>query len=312
MNSTSKPITVDNFTDLWDYSNPAQTEKRFRELLPEAQKDHRYHIELLTQLARTYGLRREFDQANALLNEAEELLNSYPLQGSLRPQIRYLLERGRAFNSSGKPELSRPLFIKAWEIGQGAKEDRLAVDAAHMMGIIEPPEEGLRWNLEAIAYAEQSTDRSAQVWLGALYNNIGVSFLEQEDYENALKYYQKGLEWRLKQGSSGKTIRIARWCVARAMRGLGQLEEALAEQRELERLAEEQGEKSGYVFEEIAECLLALGRSDKASSYFGMAYEELSKDTYLAKHEPERLERLRSHRKGESMERTATDLMTGK
>ncbi|MGE3802939.1 MAG: tetratricopeptide repeat protein, partial [Candidatus Kapaibacterium sp.] len=232
MTAPSDPITVENFTTLWDYSNPAATEERFRELLPEASADHRYHIELLTQIARTYGLRREFHQAHTLLDEAETLLNSYLPEESMRPRMRYLLERGRTWNSSGKPDVARPLFLDAWEIGKKGGEDRLAIDAAHMMGIIEPSEEALRWNHEALEFAERSSDESARLWLGSLYNNIGVTYLEAEEYEKALEYYRKGLNWHIERNSPERPLNIARWCVARAQRSCGQVEEALAEQRE--------------------------------------------------------------------------------
>src|SRR5205809_4269353 len=44
-----------DFDKLWDYQDPAGTEKKFRELLPaaEAAGDASYVAELLTQIART-------------------------------------------------------------------------------------------------------------------------------------------------------------------------------------------------------------------------------------------------------------------
>jgi hypothetical protein len=52
------------------------------------------------------------------------------------------------------------------------------------------------------------------------------------------------------------------------------------------------GETDGYVFEEIAECLLALGRDDEARPSFARAYELLSRDPDEV--DPVRLERLRA------------------
>jgi hypothetical protein len=43
----------------------------------------------------------------------------------------------------------------------------------------------------------------------------------------------------------------------------------------------------------LGECLLALNRQAKAGPYFALAYDELSKDPWLADNEPARLERLR-------------------
>ncbi|HEY7093737.1 MAG TPA: hypothetical protein VH393_11185 [Ktedonobacterales bacterium] len=52
------------------------------------------------------------------------------------------------------------------------------------------------------------------------------------------------------------------------------------------------GEQDGYIYEEIAECLAALGRAGEARPYFTRAYETLSRDPWLAESEPARLERL--------------------
>jgi hypothetical protein len=63
---------------------------------------------------------------------------------------------------------------------------------------------------------------------------------------------------------------------------------------ELKQEFEALGEKDGYVFEEIGECLFALGRAQEACPFFAEAYEILSMDPSLAGQEPERLARLKS------------------
>jgi len=78
------------------------------------------------------------------------------------------------------------------------------------------------------------------------------------------------------------------------LRSLGRVEEALTLQQELLREFEALGEQDGYVYEELAECLAALGRDDEARPYFARAYEALSRDPWLADSEPARLERLRT------------------
>jgi hypothetical protein len=88
--------------------------------------------------------------------------------------------------------------------------------------------------------------------------------------------------------------RIARWCVARCLRSLGCVGEALAEQRALAADLEAAGEVDGYIDEEIGECLLALGRDDEARPFLGRAYAELSGDAGLQADKPERLACLRS------------------
>ena len=69
-------------------------------------------------------------------------------------------------------------------------------------------------------------------------------------------------------------------------------DEAIATQRTLLVELEARGEVDGYVFEELAECLLALGRTAEAGEYAARAYAELAKDPWLSAKEPERLTRL--------------------
>jgi tetratricopeptide (TPR) repeat protein len=198
------------------------------------------------------------------------------------------LERGRVFNSSKSADQARPLFLRAWEIASTAGQDFYAIDAAHMLGIVEPPDAQPAWNLKALALAEKSAEPRARKWLGSLYNNIGWTYHDQGQVEQALATFEKALAWRMEQGQE-REIRIARWCVARALRSLGRLDEALTIQRELA-----SGDHDGYVDEEIAECLLTLGQGEETRPYFAAAYEKLSSDRWLAENEPARLARLKS------------------
>jgi hypothetical protein len=53
--------------------------------------------------------------------------------------VRYLLERGRVFNSTGHRLEASPLFREAWELASAAGQDFYAASAAHMLVISEPP-----------------------------------------------------------------------------------------------------------------------------------------------------------------------------
>src|SRR5262245_33322031 len=103
------PNNTSDFDQLWNYDDPAATERRFRELLPQIPAETPPYLELLTQLARAQGLQRDFDAAHHTLDSVEAALAG----AGERVHIRYLLERGRAFNSSKQPERARPLFIAA-------------------------------------------------------------------------------------------------------------------------------------------------------------------------------------------------------
>jgi tetratricopeptide (TPR) repeat protein len=82
--------------------------------------------------------------------------------------------------------------------------------------------------------------------------------------------------------------------VARCLRSLGRIDEALAIQRALLTEFEAEGSADGYVFEELGECLLALRRRDEARPFFARAHEELSKHAERDGLAAERLERLRA------------------
>lgn len=111
-------------------------------------------------------------------------------------------------------------------------------------------------------------------------------------YEKALALFERGLAFRREHHQAAER-RIALWCVARCLRSLHRLEEALALQQVL--LAEHNalGTRDGYVFEELAECLLALNHTAEARLYFAQAHTELAQDAWFAENEAARLARLK-------------------
>lgn len=272
---------------LWDYDQPDESEKRFCRSLAMIETGTPVYVELLTQIARAQGLQRKFAEAHQTLDKAQKLLDSQPP----RVKLRYWLERGRVYNSSKQPDQARPLFLQAWEQALANHEDFYAVDAAHMLGIIEPPDQQLGWSNKALGVAEQSSDPRTQKWLGALYNNIGWTYHDLQCDEEALKIFEKALAWRTAQGQ-GRETRIARWCVARILRALNRIDEALAIQRALQKELEQSSETDGYVQEELGECLFLLNRADEAQPHFAAAYQALAPDPWLTENEPARLERL--------------------
>lgn len=280
--------TIPDFDSIWDYSNPQKTEGRFREILLQVPDDEPEFLELLTQIARAQGLQQRFAKAHQTLDQVERRVG----ESVSRAKVRYLLERGRVLNSSGKPDEARPYFEQALDSATKLTEDSYAVDALHMLALVAPPASSLDLNLRAIALAESSGQEKARGWLASLYNNTGWSYHDLGEFASALEMFTKAESARRSNGSVTE-IRIARWCVARALRSLNRVKEALTIQRELKCEIESAGESDGYVFEEIGECLLALNRAKESRAYFAKAYEVLSQDIWLAEKEPERLARLK-------------------
>ncbi len=61
---------MQDFDKLWNYNDPATTEIKFREVLNDSspEKDLSLHVQLLTQIARTHSLRKQFDNAHKILD----------------------------------------------------------------------------------------------------------------------------------------------------------------------------------------------------------------------------------------------------
>ncbi len=260
---------------LWDFRDPAGSEARFREALANGAGE-----EARTQIARSLGLQRRFEEASAELDAIQE-------PGSSLLLARIALERGRILNSSGHPAESIPYFEEALSY---ADDDFYTVDAAHMLAIVSPGEASLDWNLRAIEMAKGSHSPRAQGWLGSLANNTAWSLHDLGRLDEALEMFQVAeAHWAARQNDEkpadhAERYRIAKWAVARCLRSLGRYEEALAIQLTL-------GE-DGYVFEELGENYLALGRADEAGPAFREAHKLLSQDSWLAENEPQRLARM--------------------
>ena len=270
---------------LWDFDDPARSEVVFREHLAGASRDEA--LSLQTQIARTYGLRSRFDEAHAVLDRVEpDLATAGP-----EPTVRYLLERGRTWRSSGKPDQARALFLRAVDIATAANLEYLAIDAMHMVAIVEPAEQQMAWNQRALAAAAQAADPAARQWQASLANNIGVTLHEQGRYDEALASFRTALAARERMGKAGP-IRVAHWMIAWTLRPLKRHDEALAILMRLEREGASDGHPDGYVFEEIGENLLALGRPQDARPWFAKAHAQHLQDSSLNRPDDQHLARL--------------------
>jgi tetratricopeptide (TPR) repeat protein len=280
-----------DFDLLWNYDNPGETEKKFREILPQAESsgDTSYLIQMFTQIARTEGLQMKFDDAHKTLDRAKD----FDPEKYDTANIRYMLERGRVFNSSKVKDKAKELFLEAYNYGLKHKLDFYTVDAAHMLGIVEQGDESLKWNDTAIKLAEESADEKTKEWLGSLYNNTGWTYFDLKQYDKAMELFKNNVIWHTERNSKMPLI-IAKWCVARTLRALNKIDEALSMQLDLiDELKENDLEQDGYVFEEIGECLILKNKNEDAKPYFKQAHEILSKDIWLQENEKDRLSRLK-------------------
>lgn len=288
--STNAAVSAEltDFDRLWEFSNPVETERKFRALLPaaEASGDDSYWLQLATQIARAMGLQGKLREAHLLLDEIQDnLTDELPVA-----KVRYLLERGRVFNSSGEPGNAIPLFEEAWRLADAMNQHNFAIDAVHMLAIAERDRHRqVFWGqkgLELVA-AYPSNER----WLPALYNNLGETYRALGQYENALNCFEKLAEIDRNTGRPADMYTTKD--IAKMRRLLGQYEQALALIEPVARDLKTNGKNDGYISAEYGKCLLAVGRADEALPNLKEAYDALTDDPYMMQHEPEELARLK-------------------
>jgi tetratricopeptide (TPR) repeat protein len=276
------------FDKLWNYSDPVATRGKFEEHLNNLENvDSDYILQLKTQIARTYSLKGEFTEAHTLLDSVEEELSSE----TKLAEVRYLLERGRAFNSAGEKSKAEELFKKAFKISKVLGTDHYTVDAAHMVAIaVESLDEKINWTEMGVGVARDSTNENVKKWVGVFLNNLGWDLFDAKRYLEALEKFQKCEEFHKESGNK-QNQNIALWSIAKTYRYLGKIEESLKIQESL--LSEAGGiDSSGYTYEELGELFYLKGDKQKAKNFFRKAYQKLSVDTWLQQNEADRLSRL--------------------
>jgi tetratricopeptide (TPR) repeat protein len=277
---------------LWDFNDRAASEQRFREALKSASGDDA--LELETQIARTFSLRRDFVQANAILDGVQSRIAV-----SSRPavRVRYLLERGRSLNSAGQFDAAKPLFQEAYDIA--LKEPALiglAIDAAHMFGFSKDKDEAFRWTELGMKLAMASDHPDALGWRPGLANNLGSTERERGNLDAAMAHFQVALAEHLAR-SKPPQIRIAYWQVANVHRLQSHTDEAVAIQLRLEKEADQAKSPDVYIYSELAQLFSTPTHAKRdlaeAKRYALLALALAEKDTWMVKNEAELIAKLR-------------------
>jgi tetratricopeptide (TPR) repeat protein len=274
--------TLPDLDTIWNYQDPEASEARFRALLPRAKEQRAYHIELLTQLARSVCLQRRYDDAHAILDEAEACLTD----DLRRPRLRCHLERSRILNDTGHPQASIAQAQKARDIGDEIGELHLTADALHMIAYVVPDdEEAIHWHDVAIEFCEAHVaDERMRRWLSTLYINVGDKYEALGRFAEGIDSVNEGIDVAEKLGLTTKVLR-ARCLLAR----LHRLDDRLAQAKTMIESVRNAGFAEGWVHEELAECLQAAGKPADAAREFRRAHELFSKDPWYP---PTRMERL--------------------
>ncbi len=285
-----------DFSKYWQYQDPAATHRELDKLLEETPLDDKLvRAEILTQMARARGLQQRFEDGEKYLMRALKLIGK---NDKSRAYMRYLLEYGRLRNTAGDAKAARISFLTVWDKARQYNYPFLAVDAAHMMAIVEEPDKQLGWSEKAIEYIESSENKRVSGWLGPLYNNTAWTYHDLGQYDKAMNLFEKGLEFR-KSRNDTMGVLIAEWTIARCYRSLNQIDKAKKLQLKLEKeFIDYTGKPYGYVYEELME--IAILEKDEANTkeYAKKAYEILSKDAWTVNNEKNKLDRFKSFFEG--------------
>jgi tetratricopeptide (TPR) repeat protein len=175
-------ISQQQLDELWDFSDPAASEQRFRDAANADQSDA---AEYLTQAARALGLQDRFDEAGSVL---DGITDSQPVVA-----VRIELERGRIDNSAGRPEDAVPHFRAAASLAAEHGLGLLHIDALHMLAIADVDHEA-EWIAQGVRAAEAATDDRTRRWLVALHNNHGWTLYDAGDVAGAITEFELALE----------------------------------------------------------------------------------------------------------------------
>jgi tetratricopeptide (TPR) repeat protein len=174
--------------------------------------------EALSMIARTFLVENEIDTGYQWLHRAEKLAVDYePLGWS-----RYQLVKGRFLWRTKQFEEATELFKELYDYCSDRKLYERAVDAAHMVAITGSHEEQVEWAKKGIIEAETG---NVTGWLGPLWNNLGVTYEEMENYDSSLEAYMKAREYHYKYGTDRNKF-IADYAVGHILVKLGKYEEA--------------------------------------------------------------------------------------
>ncbi len=255
---------------LWDFGDPEISEARFLEAMYVANEDEK--LILKTQIARSYGMRMDFDRAREILSEVQPGLETV----SDEVNAWYLLELGRTYCSTAHAkealttearEIARSSYRASFEQFRKLQLDFNAIDALHMMTTVDTaPDKQMHWNQQALDFMEQSGQVEAKKWEGSLRNNLGYAYHLAQRYEEALVDFDLSLKARQAAGNDNG-VRIAKWMIARTLRAKDRLDEALVIQLDLEKEWDKIGSSDTYVYEELEHLYRQLGDTARADYY---------------------------------------------
>jgi tetratricopeptide (TPR) repeat protein len=191
-------ITQELLDRLWDFSDPAASELRFAAEAASEPHTDAERAELRTQQARALGLQERFDAGRDLLDSLGQSTDP-----AVRTRVR--LEAGRLLKSSGNPDAAVHQFEEAAALAEAAALPFLQVDALHMLAIADKARSG-EWAAQAIDRAQSAPDDRTRRWLISLYNNLGWSYFDAGDLDQAMAAFLQAQDWAERLGSDQQRV----------------------------------------------------------------------------------------------------------
>ena len=261
------PIDV---APLWDFKHPEVSEQRFRSALQGAVGDDA--LILQTQIARTFGLRKDFATARDLLKNIEPSIAT----AGAEARVRYQLELGRTYASATHaPELLTP---EAKERARAAYNEALQHRPGGASGRSrdrrDPHARVRRHVAGGPAQVGADSARGRRSVYAARSEEVGSVDSQQprlcaasaRPVRRSAPTVQRGGD-ASRAGSDAGATRVAYWMVAWTLRAMKRNDEALAIQLRLEREGDAAGDPDPYVFEELETLYREAGNSERAEFY---------------------------------------------
>jgi tetratricopeptide (TPR) repeat protein len=173
-------IAQPRLDELWDFDDPAGSERRLRDAAAAAPDDERG--ELMTQVARALCLQERHDEAEAVLDGIHS--------DAAAVRARVALERGRLSNAAGRADAATPLFREAAETAASPDLLFVRIDALHMLALADA-EHAERWTDDALSALHHVTDARTLRWRVALHNNIGWTHFDHGRFDDALVAFER-------------------------------------------------------------------------------------------------------------------------
>jgi tetratricopeptide (TPR) repeat protein len=256
--------------DIFQGRDYAAALEKYLEAVEAAQAEFNRPVETeaLAQAARMHLIQNQKDEGRTWLDKAaDKATESDPMGWS-----RFLGVRGRFEWKDDDLDAARKTFEDMYVFCNTNALWGRAVDAAHMIAIVaKSPDDQLEWSRRGIEAAETGGEER---WLGPLWNNMAITFFDQEQYDSALACFEKARHYHwMYSGEFGKLF--ADYHVGMTHRKLGNFDDAKKWLRPVLAWAErlEDPGAIGQTLEDLGEIAIAEGDKQEGLEMLTQAKE---------------------------------------